>query len=119
MFFRFQYQALADISCYPICTSCNPFYLWGGLNQWAKRSTICRILVIKVESQSSLCLYHLNHLAFFPRGSPGEVSYGSNFISKHLQGRLEEARGRLSEAIRLEPAFKQMALEDEDLQAIW
>ena len=35
------------------------------------------------------------------------------------QGRLEEARGRLSEAIRLEPAFKQMALEDEDLQAIW
>jgi tetratricopeptide (TPR) repeat protein len=35
------------------------------------------------------------------------------------QGRLDEARERLSEAIRLEPRFKQMALEDEDLSPLW
>jgi Flp pilus assembly protein TadD len=36
-----------------------------------------------------------------------------------LLGRLDEARERLAKAIEMEPAFKEAALEDEDLKAIW
>jgi len=35
------------------------------------------------------------------------------------QGRLDEAKERLAEAIRIEPGFKQMALEDADLAPLW
>jgi len=32
---------------------------------------------------------------------------------------LDEAREKLAKAISMEPAFKETALEDEDLKAIW
>jgi hypothetical protein len=32
---------------------------------------------------------------------------------------LDEAREKLAKAISMEPAFKEAALEDEDLKAIW
>ena len=35
------------------------------------------------------------------------------------QGRLDEARERLKTAIELEPGFKEAALRDDDLEAIW
>ncbi len=34
-------------------------------------------------------------------------------------GRLDEAREKLAKAIEMEPAFKDAALEDEDLKPIW
>lgn len=34
-------------------------------------------------------------------------------------GRLDEAREKLARAIKMEPAIKNAALEDEDLKAIW
>jgi len=36
-----------------------------------------------------------------------------------VQGRLDDAKGSLTRAIELEPAFKAIALEDDDLKGIW
>jgi len=36
-----------------------------------------------------------------------------------VQGHLDDAKDRLARAIELEPTFKALALEDEDLKGIW
>ena len=35
------------------------------------------------------------------------------------QGRIEEAKERLAKAIELDPQFRALALEDEDLEGVW
>jgi tetratricopeptide (TPR) repeat protein len=51
---------------------------------------------------------------------PEEATIPFNLACYACQlGRLDEAREKLAKAISLEPAFKETALEDEDLKAIW
>ena len=51
---------------------------------------------------------------------PEEATIPFNLACYACQlGRLDEAREKLAKAISMEPAFKETALEDEDLKAIW
>ena len=51
---------------------------------------------------------------------PEEATIPFNLACYACQlGRLDEAREKLAKAIEMEPAFKETALEDQDLKAIW
>jgi len=58
----------------------------------------------------------LHALAQFP--NEGILYYNLACYSA-VDGRTLEAKSLLSKAIELDPAFKQLALEDEDLKGIW
>ena len=51
---------------------------------------------------------------------PEEATIPFNLACYACQlGRFDEAREKLAKAIRLEPTFKQAAIEDEDLKPLW
>jgi len=107
--------------------------IYRGLGKYegmeAVASHLCRILPEEPQNWISCAYAQRRHLGIeiaektlleAVRRFPEEPTIHFNLACYACQqGRLEEARGRLTEAIRLEPAFKQMALEDEDLAPLW
>jgi tetratricopeptide (TPR) repeat protein len=74
---------------------------------WAER----RHLGIPVAEKTLL-----HALAQFPNEG---ILYYNLACYAAVDGRTLEAKSLLSKAIELDPAFKQLALEDEDLKGIW
>jgi Tfp pilus assembly protein PilF len=107
--------------------------IYRALGKWAEMSEIAGHLVKVEPGQPDYWI----SLAWGQRGSigipeaektlaaaaerfPQEATIHFNLACYSCkQGRLDEARGRLKTAIELEPAFKEAALQDDDLEAIW
>ena len=107
--------------------------IYRGLGKWeameAVASHLCQILPDDAQNWISLAFSQRRHLGLdvaektlleAVKRFPEEATIQFNLACYTCQlGRLEEARERLAEAVRIEPSFKQMALEDEDLAPLW